>query len=94
MLVGDASYSLYLFHPYILQIFDKAFKSFEARTVVTYALAVVAVSLCCLASLLSYKYIEHPVTEWFRRRFIGEGITSRGQSALSLDHAGLDRLHA
>ena len=29
VLIGDASYSLYLFHPYVLQAFGKIFKSFN-----------------------------------------------------------------
>jgi len=70
VLLGDASYSLYLFHPYVLQIFEKIFHSFNARSIYSYSMALVALSICCAGCIASYKFIEHPLTEWLRGIFL------------------------
>jgi len=70
VLIGDASYSLYLFHPYVIQVFEKIFHSFNTRSVYSYTTAVFAIALCCLASLASYKYVEHPLTERLRSKLL------------------------
>lgn len=72
VMIGDASYSLYLFHPYILQFLKKVTHSFDVPDVRSYAIAVFAVAFCCLMSLLSYRFLEHPVTERLRRLLIAK----------------------
>ena len=82
VLIGDASYSLYLFHPYVIQLFAKAFKSFDANDTGAHLLAVVAIVLCCVLSVTLYRYVERPVTRYLREKLIGEGppATARKQS--------------
>ena len=82
VLIGDASYSLYLFHPYVIQLFAKAFKSFDANDTSAHVLAVVAIILCCVLSVTLYRYVERPVTRYLREKLIGEGApaTARKQS--------------
>lgn len=70
VLIGDASYSLYLFHPYVIQIFDKILEPFSSHDVQAYFMAGVAIFLCCGLSVLSYRYIEKPLTELLRKRFV------------------------
>jgi len=82
VLIGDASYSLYLFHPYVIQLFAKAFKSFDADDTGAHLLAVVAIALCCALSVALYRYVEEPVTKYLRAKLIGEGapLVAREQS--------------
>jgi exopolysaccharide production protein ExoZ len=82
LLVGDASYSLYLFHPYVIQLFAKVFGFFSGNNVYAYFTACVAMLLCCVLSVLLYKYIEKPLTELLRRRFVDgdPGAGRRGYS--------------
>jgi len=76
VLIGDASYSLYLFHPYVIQLVAKVFKSFAANDTSAHLLAVVAVVLCCVLSVTLYRYVERPVTRYLRKTLIGEGAPS------------------
>lgn len=70
VLIGDASYSLYLFHPYVINIFDKILKPFSGHGFQAYFMACVAIFLCCGLSVISYRYIEKPLTELLRKRFV------------------------
>jgi peptidoglycan/LPS O-acetylase OafA/YrhL len=90
VLIGDASYSLYLFHPYVIQLFAKAFKSFDADDTGAHLLAVSAIALCCALSVTLYRYVEEPVTTYLRAKLIGEGapLVAREQSATKSPAAG------
>jgi peptidoglycan/LPS O-acetylase OafA/YrhL len=70
VIVGDASYSLYLFHPYVIQLFTKMSGAFSGSGVLAYFMAVLVIVLCCVLSVISYKYLERPITEYLRKRFI------------------------
>ena len=70
VIVGDASYSLYLFHPYILRVFSEIFHAFAGGRIRAYFMSVTAISLCCGISVLSYRYLERPVSEFLRKRFV------------------------
>jgi exopolysaccharide production protein ExoZ len=69
-MIGGASYSLYLMHPFIiiaatricvrLGLFDS--------TMGLFASAVFAFVLACVAAILSYLYVEKPVTRYFKGR--------------------------
>jgi exopolysaccharide production protein ExoZ len=76
VLIGDASYSLYLFHPYVIQLFAKVFKSFRANDTYAHLLGVVAIVLCCVLSVTLYRCVERPVTKYLRKKLIGEGAPS------------------
>lgn len=74
VLVGDASYSLYLLHPYAIQALHRAFGVFTVQGVLAYLVACMVVILCCSLAVLSYTYVEKPVTCYLRARFVpGEG---------------------
>lgn len=71
VLLGDASYSLYLFHPYIIQVFIKIFRPFGEPGGYAWFMAVAVVLLCCLLTALCYVLLERPVTVALRNRLIG-----------------------
>jgi exopolysaccharide production protein ExoZ len=68
--VGDASYSLYLFHPYIVQLVSKKIVPFTALTPITVIALIGTVGLCCLFAIASFKFFERPSNEFLRRTFL------------------------
>ncbi len=60
--IGDASYSIYLFHPFILKTAENAFASHPLP--LRCATAVVA---CTLLGLFAYYVVERPMTKQLRR---------------------------
>lgn len=71
VLIGDASYSLYLFHPYVLNVFNRVFHpSWDPPSVRAYAMALLAIALCCAAAVVLYRLLELPLTTWLRRTFL------------------------
>jgi exopolysaccharide production protein ExoZ len=71
VVVGDASYSLYLFHPYVIQLFTKMSGALSGTGPAAYCMAVLVILLCCVLSVISYEYLERPITEFLRKRFLG-----------------------
>ncbi len=69
-LIGDASYSLYLFHPYVIQVFTKIFGAFDGSGVYAYCMAGLLIVTCCALAILSYRYLEKPASEFLRKRLI------------------------
>jgi exopolysaccharide production protein ExoZ len=76
VIIGDASYSLYLFHPYVIQLFTKMSGAFSGSGPVAYFMAVLVIILCCVLSVISYKYLERPITEFLRKRFVDRSALS------------------
>ncbi|MBF8780083.1 acyltransferase family protein [Pseudomonas fulva] len=70
VLLGDASYSLYLFHPYVLKVFNKVFHVFDAPGLLAYVMTPVSIGLCCLVAICIYRLVELPMTQWLRVLFI------------------------
>jgi len=68
--VGGYSYSLYLIHFPLLSIYFKIISFFDLRFFPGWLLIVVAVGSCNLAALLTWKYLEEPVTRHLRSRFL------------------------
>lgn len=58
--LGDASYSLYLFHPYVLYVVNRL----PLPDVIRAGAGIVA---CCVAALLLYRWAELPATTALRR---------------------------
>jgi exopolysaccharide production protein ExoZ len=83
VIIGDASYSLYLFHPYVIQLFTKMSAAFSGTGPLAYSMAVLVIALCCALSVISYKYLERPITEFLRKRFVDRS-TLRGASGVRL----------
>ena len=76
VIIGDASYSLYLFHPYVIQIFTKTSPAYSGTGAPAYFMAVLVIVLCCVLSVISYRYLERPVTEYLRKRFVDRSAPS------------------
>ncbi|MCY1405151.1 Acyltransferase family protein [compost metagenome] len=70
VLIGDASYSLYLFHPYVLKVINKVFHVFDAPGVLAYVMAPVTIGLCYLVAIGIYRLVELPLTNTLRRQFL------------------------
>ncbi len=68
--LGDASYSLYLTHPLVLSAVSQAWR--KAGLPVTpsgwVAFSGLALTLCILVGMLSYRYIEMPITHLLSKR--------------------------
>lgn len=84
VLVGDASYSLYLFHPYVLNVFNRVFHPYDPPGARAYLMALVAIALCCAVAVVLYRLLELPVTSWLRAVFIARrrpGVAAEGAAA-------------
>ena len=62
-----------MFHPYVIKTFVKVFKSFNDGGPVSYALALIAIGLCCALSVALYRYVEAPGTKYLRRKLLTPG---------------------
>jgi peptidoglycan/LPS O-acetylase OafA/YrhL len=69
-LTGDASYSLYLFHPYLVVVAVKALQMHARPAPVSWALGVLVYAACVGAAILCYRWIERPMTDGLRRRLV------------------------
>ena len=67
LLIGDASYSLYLFHPYVIQLVDKKLFSLAVLSPLSLAVAAITMLACFLVAIASYKLIEKPSNKLLRR---------------------------
>ena len=63
--VGDASYALYLVHPFVIRGLREAFMRLELHEPVPFVVAGLAAAL--LAALVVQRWFEVPVTRWLRR---------------------------
>lgn len=72
LLLGDASYSLYLFHPYVIQLFNKFFdlKSVNPNSFLAIPIVLGIIIFCCCFSILVFLYLEKPMTEFLRKRIL------------------------
>jgi len=69
ILIGDASYSLYLFHPYVIYGVDRLVLEASELTFLNVFVSVGVLASCIGLAILSYRYFEKPSNEWFRKRF-------------------------
>ena len=68
--LGDASYCIYLLHPYIVQTFYKIFEIGKYGFIIQSFFTVIIVILVCLISILIYKLIELPINVSLRKKFV------------------------
>ena len=68
--LGDASYCIYLLHPYIIQFFYKILKINEYNIIIESIFTMIISVIVFVFSLLIYRYIEFPVNHSLRKRFI------------------------
>lgn len=60
VLIGDASYSLYLLHPYVITAVQKAVNPMMRATPGAFLAAVLAMAGAAIVALVSYRLIERP----------------------------------
>lgn len=70
VMLGDASYSLYLFHPYLIQLFVKISGVLLLPSAFSYLVALVIIIACCLVAVTSYFLIEKPLTSLLRTKCV------------------------
>lgn len=67
LLIGNASYSLYLTHAYVIQALQKKVMPLDTFAPTTVALMVLAVLLCCALAVACFRLIERPSNLGLRR---------------------------
>ncbi len=79
LLVGDASYSLYLFHPYVIQLFNKVFglAAIDAKTSAAYLWSFALIILCVAVSIVMYLRLERPISIALRFVFFNRNLEMR-----------------
>ena len=71
VLLGDASYSLYLTHPFSITIFFKiTHGSWPRGSVATWSLLLILISLTSVVAVVTYRLFERPVMDILTRRFL------------------------
>lgn len=85
VLIGDASYSLYLFHPYVMKVFNKVFHVFDAPGVLAYLMTPLTIGLCYAVAIGMYRLVELPMTRWLRDRFLGQRPAADGPAPRPLE---------
>jgi exopolysaccharide production protein ExoZ len=67
---GDASYSLYLFQPYLVEPAQKLISHFTPSPIVMIAAIPFIVAAAIAFALVSYRIIEKPSNSWLRAAFM------------------------
>ncbi len=70
LLIGNASYSLYLTHAYVIQALQKKVMPLDTFEPTQVALMLPAVAVCCALAIACFLLIERPSNLWLRRRFV------------------------
>lgn len=65
--LGDASFSIYLFHPFVVQALDHGLGVFHRVDALNLFWVAVAVLLCCALALASFRWVEMPMNSAIRR---------------------------
>ncbi|WP_071872450.1 acyltransferase family protein [Atopomonas hussainii] len=73
---GDASYSIYLIHPFILALFGKLFMHLHMSSAMNWAAILLASAICIWGGMLSHLLLEKPIIEIGKR--ITKHATARG----------------
>jgi exopolysaccharide production protein ExoZ len=85
--VGDASYALYLLHPFVIRAGREAvLRSGLGPSIAPWGFVAFALVLATAAALLAHRVFERPMTAWMRRRLEGPrpSLSERG----GIDYAG------
>lgn len=67
VLVGDASYSLYLLHPYVVGVVEKALDPMTTPSVRAIMAALITIALSTAVAVISFWVLEKPTNKWLRR---------------------------
>ena len=71
LLLGDASYSMYLTHPFVTQAAQKAGKVIGLSPAVAAALALVTLVLVCVTGVFTHRWLEKPLTRLTKQLLSG-----------------------
>lgn len=70
LLIGDASYSLYLLHPYILEALDRKVFALDHLGLFTALVTIASIAICYAGAVLSFKMFERPSNQFLRNYFL------------------------
>jgi len=76
MAVGEASYVLYLTHPFVVLPIERLSLKLHPTGFLSLALIAVSVSLAIAVAVLLHSYIERPLLKWARYRLLWRDIRS------------------
>lgn len=76
-LVGDASYSLYLSHPFAIRLLRSAWLAWAPAVAPPAAYLAVACTAAIALGLLLHRWVERPMTEWLQRHSWTAGADPR-----------------
>lgn len=82
LLIGDASYSLYLVHPFFLRPISKIWGKIIGVHLPVWTFSIVAVIFAVAVGLAVYMFVERPLTNYFARR--SKRPASNPQASLAL----------
>ncbi|TLU65160.1 acyltransferase [Thalassotalea litorea] len=88
ILLGDASYSLYLFHPYLVHGVDRIVFSMDTFSWQSIFVAALVVTACGLCSIVSYYLLEKRSNEWLRNRFLPKRLRRPKRPVKTADAIG------
>ena len=83
LLLGDASYAIYLSHPYVTQAIVKLYERLPAGKPAALVLLLAALGCVCLVGILLHRFVERPASRWARRR-VDRMLRREGAAAKSL----------
>lgn len=86
LLIGDASYSLYLFHPYVIQLADRKLVPLATLTPLSFVTAAIAVLVCYLIAYASFILVERPSNLLLRRTFLSDQRQVSREPAVAFHH--------
>jgi peptidoglycan/LPS O-acetylase OafA/YrhL len=78
--VGDASFTLYLVHPIVIDVFEFIVAKIRLAPIMAVPLMVLTIAACIAAALLFYRFAELPYREWARRLHRSAKPTAVAQS--------------
>ena len=87
MLIGDASYSLYLIHPFIIRPMQKIWVKLVGDAVPEWLFLPLAMAAALAAGLIMYWLVERPLTAYFSRKLVKPSqrskplVTAKAQTA-------------
>ena len=67
ILIGDASYSLYLLHPYVVRAVEEAIVPLTTFSITTIAASIVTIAVSIVVAIICYRMLEKPANTWLRR---------------------------
>ncbi len=77
LVLGDATYSIYLTHPFVTQVVGKIARRLDAHGPLAIALLVFALASSCVVGVVVYRTVERPLWQLARRALTPRQIKPR-----------------